>query len=279
MWAVSGPMAGTKGHCSVNGASGLLKRCSTSGTIRCCSSPGRSTGIRSTGWILVSAAVEAAADQPFLTFMREQIFRPLGMAATGAESAKEENPDDVGGPGEDAPPLRLVREVILEPLGIVGRRTRPATEPAPFYTQGLGPDPVFRHGLHVRHPRNLSCYAGAMAFFSTPSDLVRFDLAIASGRLLQPTTVQLLQMSQQLTAGQETGYGLGWDLETVTLAGESTQSAGHDGELRGHRVMSLLTFREAGIVVAVMANISNADTSALAREVAEAFSEHGARIQ
>jgi len=201
------------------------------------------------GWILVSAAVEAAADQPFLTFMREQIFRPLGMAATGAESAREENPDDVGGPGEDAPPLRLIREVILEPLGIVARRTRPPTEPAPFYTQGLGPDPVFRHGLHVRHPRNLSCYAGSMAFFSTPSDLVRFDLAINGGRLLQPATVQLLQTS------------------------------GHDGELRGHRVMSMLTLRESGIVVAVTSNISNADTSALAREVAEAFSEHGARIQ
>jgi CubicO group peptidase (beta-lactamase class C family) len=199
------------------------------------------------------------------------------MNDTGAESATEENPDDVGGPGEDAPPIRLIREVILEPLGIVARRTRPATEPAPFYTQGLGPDPVFRHGLHVRHPRNLSCYAGSMAFFSTPSDMVRFDLAINSGRLLQPATVQLLQTSQQLTSGQETGSGLGWDLETVTLAGEPAQAAGHDGELRGHRVMSLLTFRESGIVVAVTSNISNADTSALARKVAEAFSEHGAR--
>jgi CubicO group peptidase (beta-lactamase class C family) len=46
------------------------------------------------GWILMSAAVEAAADRPFLTFMGEQIFRPLGMENTGAESATEENPDD-----------------------------------------------------------------------------------------------------------------------------------------------------------------------------------------
>ena len=71
-----------------------------------------------------------------------------------------------------------------------------------------------------------------MAFFSTPSDLVRFGLAMNSGRLLQPATVQLLQTSQQLTSGQETGYGLGWDLETVTLAGGPTQAAGHDGESR-----------------------------------------------
>ena len=194
------------------------------------------------GWILVSAAVEAAAGQPFLTFMREQVFRPLGMNNTGAESATDENPDDVGGPGEDAPPLRAVRELILEPLGIVGMRARPATDPAPFYVSGLGPEPVLRHGVHVRHPRNLSCYAGAKAFFSTPSDLVRFGLAINSGKLLQPATAQSLQTPQQLT-----------------------------GELLGAKVVSVMTVREGGIVVAVTSNIADADTAALARKVAEAF--------
>jgi CubicO group peptidase (beta-lactamase class C family) len=222
------------------------------------------------GWILVSAAVEAAADQPFLTFMQERIFEPLGMAATGAESAAKENPEAIGEPGEDAPPITAVRHLILEPLGIVDRRARPATEPATFYAPGLGPYPVVRHGLHVRHPRNLSCYAGSMAFISTPSDLVRFGLAIDAGKLLQPATVQLLQTSQQLTSGQETGYGLGWNVETVTLGGEPTQAAGHDGELSGGRVMSLMTFRDRGIVVAVMSN-RDADTSAVALKVAEAF--------
>jgi CubicO group peptidase (beta-lactamase class C family) len=189
------------------------------------------------GWVLVSAAVEAAAGQPFLTFMREQVFRPLGMNDTGAESAKEENPEDVGGPGEDAPPLTLIRELILEPLGVVSARAQAPTEPATFYVPGWGPHPVARHGLHVRHPRNLSCYAGAMAFFSTPSDLVRFGLAMNSGTLLQPATVPALPT----------------------------------GESSDEEVVSLMTFREGGIVVAVMSNISHADTPALARKVAEAF--------
>jgi serine beta-lactamase-like protein LACTB, mitochondrial len=39
------------------------------------------------GWILVSAAVEAAAHERFFTFMRTQIFEPLGMAQTTADSA------------------------------------------------------------------------------------------------------------------------------------------------------------------------------------------------
>jgi CubicO group peptidase (beta-lactamase class C family) len=229
------------------------------------------------GWILVSAAVEAAAAQPFLAFMREQIFRPLGMDHTGAESATEENPERVGEPGEDAPFLTLIHHLILKPLGMRVTKARPATEPATAYLQGWGPYPQVRYGLHLMPVRNLSCYAGSMAFLSTPSDLVRFGLAVNGGKLLQPATVRLLQTSQQLTSGQKTDSGLGWDLHTVTLAGEPTQAAGLDGELQGQRAGSLMMFREAGIVVAVMSNISHADTPALALKVAEAFAQAAPR--
>jgi serine beta-lactamase-like protein LACTB, mitochondrial len=229
------------------------------------------------GWILASAAVERAAEQPFLTFLREQVFEPLRMDHTGAESATKENPGRVGEPAEDAPIARLIQDVIVKPLGIGGRKATSATgeisDRPTFYSRGFGPDPVFRYGLHAMRPHNVSCYAGSMAFLSTPSDLVRFGLAIQRGTLLQPDTVRSLQTSQRLTSGQETGYGLGWDLETVTLAGEPRQAAGHDGELLGRRVMSFMMFREAGIVVAVMSNMSNADTPALALKVAEAFTE------
>jgi len=118
-----------------------------------------------------------------------------------------------------------------------------------------------------------SCYAGSSAFLSTPSDLVRFGMAINGGKLLQPATVQLLQTSLRLPSGEETGYGLGWDLETVTLAGEQTHVAGHDGESLGGMVASLLAVRERGIVVAVTSNISYADTSSLASKIAEAFAK------
>lgn len=225
------------------------------------------------GWILVSAAVETAADQPFLTFMREQIFQPLGMDNTGAESATEENPEHVGEPGEDAPFLTLIRDLILEPLGIADAKAKPATDTATLYAPGFRLRSLVGYGLHVMPPGNLSCYAGSMAFFSTPSDLVRFGLAINDGTLLQPSTVRLLQTPQQLTSRQATGHGLGWDLDTVTLSGEPTQAAGQDGELRGRNVVSLLMFRDTGIVVAVMSNISYADTSALALQVAEEFAQ------
>jgi len=196
--------------------------------------PGTKYRYSSYGWILVSAAVEAAAADPFLTFMQEQIFEPLKMDDTRADSATESIPNRV-------------------------------TQYFPRYAANP------RYGPDVMRPIDYSCYAGSSVFLSTPSDLVRFGLAVNSGRLLKPATVQLLQTSQHLPSGQDTGYGLGWDLEDVTLAGRHEVAVGHDGESLGGPVASLMTFRERGIVVAVTSNISYADTFGLALKVAEAF--------
>jgi CubicO group peptidase (beta-lactamase class C family) len=198
--------------------------------------PGTQYHYSSYGWITVSAAVEAVAGQPFLTFMREQIFDPLGMRDTRAHSMTLEIPD-------------------------LATAYFPRFAADPRY----GPDPM--------REIDTSCYAGSSVFLSTPSDLVRFGMAINSGKLLRPATVELLQTSQRTAAGQETGYGLGWDLETVTLLGTPTQVVGHDGEVLGGVAASLMTFRERGIVVAVLSNTSYADTPALALKLAEAFAE------
>ena len=198
--------------------------------------PGTQYRYSSYGWILVSAAVEAAANEPFLTFMRKRIFEPLGMDHTRADS-------------------------VTEPI---------ANRATPYFPR-FAADP--RYGLHLMRQIDYSCYAGSSAFLSTPSDLVRFGMAINGGKLLQPTTVQLLQTSQRLASGQETGYGLGWDLETVTLAGAHTRVVGHDGESLGGPVASLMIVRERGLAVAVTSNISYADTSSLALNIAQAFAE------
>jgi CubicO group peptidase (beta-lactamase class C family) len=96
-------------------------------------------------------------------------------------------------------------------------------------------------------------------------------MAVNSGKLMRPATVQLLQTSQRLASGQETGYGLGWDLETVQVAGKHTTLVGHDGESLGGMVASFMTSPEHGIVVSVTSNISYADTFGLGVKIAQAF--------
>jgi serine beta-lactamase-like protein LACTB len=216
------------------------------------------------GWVLVSAAVEAAAERPFLSFMRDQVFQPLGMANTGAESPKEENPDHIGEDAEDPPPFRAIHDVVFEPWRVVtGSRDESAaggsTSPATYYVPQFGPRPVYRYALHGAGLRNLSCYAGSMAFFSTPSDLVRFELGMDGGRLLRPATVQSLE-----AFGRTPG---GYDGELLGV------KVIFDGELPRVKIVSVVTVRERGIVVAAMSNITSADTAAVARKVADAFAK------
>jgi serine beta-lactamase-like protein LACTB len=168
---------------------------------------------------------------------------------------------------------------IFEPLDMDDTTADSSTKPIPnrvtFYFPRFAADP--HYGLHLMRPLDYSCYAGASVFLSTPSDLVRFGMAVNGGTLLQPATVKLLQTSQRLSTGQDTGYGLGWDLENATLAGHGTRSVGHDGEVLGGMTTSLLTFPDHGIVVAVTSNISYADTKAVALSIAEAFAKRSSR--
>jgi CubicO group peptidase (beta-lactamase class C family) len=180
------------------------------------------------GWVLVSAAVEAAAREPFSTFMQTKVFGPLGMADTTSESVTEPIPNRV---------TSYFRQLERERTSAV----------------------------------DYSCFAGAGAFHSTASDLVRFGMALNAGKLLQPATVRLLQTRQTLATGEDTDYGLGWMLDTVELAGERTPLASHASRTIEGASTSFLTFPERGLVVVVMANVSFADPKSIAVGIAQAF--------
>ena len=188
------------------------------------------------GWVLLSAVVEAAAETPFGTFLNERIFRPLGMLDTFKESV-----------------------------------TNPPADAATPYNPRFAANPIY--GIKPLPKFDYSCHAGSNGFLSTPSDLVRFGMAINRGKLLRPQTVQMLQMPQRLTSGAQTSYGLGWDVKTVTLGGQQVQSAGRNGHFWVEDVASLLTFPDRRLAVAVMSNVSFAGTSSITERIAEAFAE------
>lgn len=157
---------------------------------------------------------------------------PLGLTNTGAEAAKEWSPEAIGEEGEDFPPLTLLRHTIWQPLGLVPAEYPLPGQRATFYvpaTQWRGATTDPRRGRRLMYMRDLACCASGMAFYSTPSDLVRVALA--------------------------------------------TNADSVNGELAGGAVMSLLTRRDAGIVVAVTSNMAHANTSWLARRVGDAFAE------
>src|SRR5688572_27477607 len=150
----------------------------------------------------------------------------LGLTNTGTDSAAEWSPEQIGEPGEDFPPLTLMRHVIFQPIGLAPAEYPLPGDRATFYVP-RSDDNNPRRGRRLMYMRDLVCCAGGMAFYSTPSDLVRFALA--------------------------------------------TNADSVNGELAGGSVMSLVTRRDNGIVVAVASNVAHANTAALARKVADVF--------
>ena len=156
----------------------------------------------------------------------------LGMTNTGTDLSADWSPDHVGEPEEDFPGFRALHDIILRPIGLSAPRQPLPGDRATFYVpttfwKDFTTDP--RRGRRLMYMRDLACCAGGMAFYSTPSDLVRFALA--------------------------------------------TKADSVNGQLAGGSVMSLMTRRDNGIVVAVASNIAHANTATLALKVADVFAE------
>ena len=218
--------AAMKGRCSRSTANGRSMDCRSSRTRPLRFEPGTRFRNSRYGWIVVSAAIEAAAHEPFLRFMGEQIFEPLGMHDTRPDSATE----PVSGPGE-----RLFPEVRGESplwsgsdagarLLLLRRLQRVRVHPG-------RPGPL-RHRHRARH-------ADAAGHGTPAADVAA--AAVGTGDRLRP----------------------GWEVATVALAGKDTRMVGHGGDSLGGTVASLMTFPEHGIIVAVISNISYANTSAV----------------
>ena len=124
---------------------------------------------------------------------------PLGLSNTGAEPATAWSPEAIGEPGEDFPPLTLMRHLIFQPIGLAPAEYPLPGDRATFYVPATRwendtTDP--RQGRRLMYMRDLACCAGGKAFYSTPSDLVRFALATktdsVSGELAGGTVMSLM---------------------------------------------------------------------------------------
>lgn len=132
--------------------------------------PGDSFNYSSYGWNLISAAVEAASGMPFLTFMEDEVFAPLGMHHTAADQVKDVIPGRTG-----------------------------------FYYIDPDSDRVV-NGPHV----NSSYKWGGAGFLSSSEDLARFGRALLKENVLSEGSRELLWTSMTTRDGASTGYGFGW---------------------------------------------------------------------
>ena len=103
----------------------------------------------------------------------------LALTNTGTDPASAWSPEAIGEEGEDFPPLTFLRHNLWQPLGLMDREYPLPGERATFYVPRSDNDPS--RGRRLMYMRDLACCANGMAFYSTPSDLVRFAQATSAG--------------------------------------------------------------------------------------------------
>ena len=203
------------------------------------------------GWALVGAVVAASAHEPYLDFMKREIFTPLGMESTKPDVAM-----------------------------------RAGSGSSHFYYPRLMLQP--RYGLEDAPEVDLSCILPAAGFMSTPSDLVRFGSAMMGDTLLAPAIVEELHTPVQLASGESTEQALGWIVRSPLGAnGKPTQIVGQglENPVRrsrtgaasvGGRVpgetTTLMIVPQYRMAIAVATNVSGAENvSLLTTRLADIF--------
>ena len=137
--------------------------------------PGTDCAYSTYGWVLLSAVVECVSGKPFLRYMQEDVWAPLGLVNTFAEIP-------------------------------AGRKKDLST----FY---LKDQP--QGNWYEAPPEDLSFKWAGGGFTSNANDLVRFGVGLLDGKFLSGETLGLVCAPQPTARGDTTGFGLGVTIYTT----------------------------------------------------------------
>jgi len=193
------------------------------------------------GYTLLGLAVERVSSEAFVPYMKKHVFGPAGMARTGADDH-----------------FALLEGRTRGYQKLSEREWRALPE---WKREGIKPGAIMNAHLH-----DTSMKIPGGGFLSTPSDLCRFGLAMMSGKLVKAETRDAMWTGQRTSAGEETGYGLGW--RVAARSGEPVIS--HSGGQAGTACFLTLA-PTRGLAIAVMTNLRGAPTRRLAAAVAAAL--------
>jgi serine beta-lactamase-like protein LACTB, mitochondrial len=191
------------------------------------SPPGTKFNYSSYGFNLLSAAIESASGQDFLSYMQANVIAPFGLVHTTPDLNSQ----------------------------IVEQRSR-------FYE--LPKNGPVENAPYVD---NSYKWAGG-GFLSTAEDLVRFGSALLQPGILNAQSLKTMFTSQRTSAGEETGYGIGWGIGK-TPSGKRFYA--HSGGSVGG-TSQLIVYPDSHVVVALVTNLSDGTwKTEEVKAVAEAF--------
>jgi len=176
--------------------------------------PGTQWGYSNTGFLLLGAVIEKVTGQSYFEYVRENISKPAGMINT-----------DCYDMDEDVPNLAM------------------------GYTRADGGRAGQRNNLYMHVIRGASAGGG----FSTVEDLLRFDQALRSNKLLNPEYTQLVTTAKPEIGSPQYGFGFG------VGGSPDNRIVGHSGGFPG--ISAVLDMHlDTGYTVAVLSNYDGGAT-------------------
>jgi serine beta-lactamase-like protein LACTB len=188
--------------------------------------PGTLYSYSSYAYNLLAGVVEKASGLTFEAYLKERVWGPAGMTSTRLEHIGE----------------------------IVPHRTRQYVK--------AGPNGRVRNAPYA----DLSIKWAGGGIISTVEDLARFHIALNTGKLLKPESLAEMYTPYTLADGNQSDYGLGWDIQTDE---QGRTWIAHGGGATGGSTY-LLRYPKGKLAVVVFCNVQNAgDRRALAMKIAE----------
>lgn len=153
-----------------------------------------------------------------------------------------------------------VRENVFKPAGMTNAAVddprKPNLSRTSYYSKAKNGDVVPAHYI------DSSYKIPGGGFLASVEDMAHYEEALLADRLVKRTTRDLMWTSQKTAAGEETGYGYGFDVKKVG----DLAAAGHAGGQQGTSTDILLVpERNAGVVV--LMNVDGQDAAGLAKEI------------
>lgn len=204
--------------------------------------PGTRYSYSTYGYNTLSAVIEAAAGTDFLTYMHDNVFRPLDMRSTTADHA------------DSIIPFRV--RFYEHSGGGPSHRTRES-----------GWDSDRPALMNAAYTDNSYKWAGG-GFLTTPEDLVRFAAAHMQPGFLKKETLDLVFTPMITQSGEATRYGMGWNVGVDNVIGHRT--VGHGGGSAGGTT-SLIAYPDDSVIVAIQVNLTSAALGDLSGNVARLF--------
>jgi CubicO group peptidase (beta-lactamase class C family) len=201
--------------------------------------PGEKYEYSNTGYVLLASIAEMASGRDFIDLCREAIFKPLWMTSTNIRTLSEK------------------AAIINFALGHIyvkekQRYIRADSFPSSNYTIWLG---------NRKGPGRIS---------STTSDLLKWDQALYTEKIISDSSKQQAFSPMRLKNDSLSYYGFGWDLSTHPMVGKTVS---HTGDNPGYKTV-IVRFVEKNKTIIMLSNNAHKDFKTLTNALITLLNEY-----